>query len=92
MQIHKGVVRRRLLATMVQSQYNLAAGLVRSKSRSVLINNILVQRSLIRMQVPPNYNANAGYSLIVDFGKMKIVVVLLILGQQLTVLQYVSLI
>jgi len=44
------------------------------------------------MQVPPNYNANAGYSLIVDFGKMKIVVVLLILGQQLTVLQYVSLI
>jgi len=29
-----------------------------------------IQRSLIHMQVPPNYNANTGYSLIIDFGKI----------------------
>jgi hypothetical protein len=38
-----------------------------------------VDRLLTLTQVPPNYNANTGYSLIIDFGKILLQAVLLLL-------------
>ena len=58
-----------------------SGGRTRSFKVQVSVDRVTtVQRLLTLVQVPPNYNANAGYSLIIDFGKIQIQLMHLCLG------------
>jgi len=71
--LHKDVGRHKHLATVVLSPYNLAEEVERSKFKSVFMkaHQISAKRPLTATKVPSGYNANAGYSLIIDFGKTR---------------------
>ena len=57
-----------------------SGGRTRSFKIQVSIDGgVSLQRLLIPTQVPPNYNANTGYSLIIDFGKFLSQAVLLLM-------------